>query len=78
MTPETASSDATNETTPIFTIGYGSRALDDFVRILRAHDIEYLIDIRSAPYSRFKPEFSKNELEAALRQHAHPLCISWR
>ena len=38
--------------------------MEDFVRVLKAHGIEYLIDIRSAPYSRFKPEFSKNELEA--------------
>jgi len=28
-----------------------------------------LIDVRSAPYSRFKPEFSKNALEAHLREH---------
>ncbi len=52
---------------PIYTIGYGSRSMEDFVRALQAHGIEYLIDIRSAPYSRFKPEFSKNELEAHLR-----------
>ena len=39
------------------------------MRVLQAHGIEYLIDIRSAPYSRFKPEFSKNELEAELRGH---------
>lgn len=54
---------------PIYTIGYGSRSMEDFVRVLKAHGIEYLIDIRSAPYSRFKPEFSKNELEASLRGH---------
>lgn len=69
MTPEPASPNPADETIPIFTIGYGSRALDDFMRVLQAHDIEYLIDIRSAPYSRFKPEFSKNELEAELRRH---------
>ena len=49
---------------PIYTIGYGSRSLDDFVSVLKTHDIGYLIDVRSAPYSRFKPEFSKNALEA--------------
>ena len=29
----------------------------------------YLIDVRSAPYSRYKPEFSKEALEMKLRQH---------
>lgn len=70
MTPEGNAPAAANEPSPIFTIGYGSRTLDDFVRVLKAHVIEYLIDIRSAPYSRFKPEFSKNELEIALREHS--------
>lgn len=52
---------------PIFTIGYGARSLDAFFAVLKAHDIAYLIDIRSAPYSKFKPEFSRNALEAAAK-----------
>ncbi len=55
--------------TSIYTIGYGSRSLDDFVSVLKAHEIGYLIDVRSAPYSRFKPEFSKDALEGYLREH---------
>ena len=34
--------------------------------LLKRNGIECLIDVRSAPYSRFKPEFSKEALEAAL------------
>ena len=55
--------------TPIYTIGYGNRALEDFLTILEAHQIRYLIDVRSVPYSRFKPEFSKTSLENAVRPH---------
>jgi uncharacterized protein (DUF488 family) len=40
-----------------------------FVAVLKAHEIGYLIDVRSAPYSKFKPEFSRNALEAALKEH---------
>jgi uncharacterized protein (DUF488 family) len=36
---------------------------------LQAQQIEYLIDVRTAPYSRYKPEFSKEALEAALKTH---------
>lgn len=54
---------------PIYTIGYGSRSLDEFVAALQAHGIEYVIDVRSAPYSRFKPEFSKEALAESLREH---------
>lgn len=54
---------------PIYLIGYGARSLASFVDALKSHDIAYLIDVRTRPYSRFKPEFSKDALDAALREH---------
>lgn len=54
--------------TTVYTIGYGSRTIEQFIEALKTYEIAYLIDIRSAPYSRFKPEFSKGELETRLRQ----------
>ena len=47
---------------PIYTIGYGARTLEELVALLQTWQIVFLIDIRSAPYSRFKPEFSKEPL----------------
>ncbi|NUQ38918.1 MAG: DUF488 domain-containing protein [Caldilineales bacterium] len=55
-----------NAAPAIFTIGYGARDLDAFLALLRAHEIAFLIDVRSAPYSRFKPEFARKALENAL------------
>ena len=52
----------------LFTIGYGARSLDEFLAALKAHGIEFLIDVRSAPYSKFKPEFSKDLLEHHLER----------
>jgi uncharacterized protein (DUF488 family) len=52
---------------PIYTIGYGARSLDAFFDVLADQGITHLIDVRSAPYSKFKPEFSKNALEVAAR-----------
>lgn len=54
---------------PIFTIGYGERTIDEFVAVLKKYEVEYLIDVRSAPYSRFKPEFSKEALDKTLQQN---------
>jgi uncharacterized protein (DUF488 family) len=51
---------------PIYTIGYGARTIDDFLTVLDDHRIAYLIDVRSMPYSRFKPEFSRDALKARL------------
>lgn len=50
----------------IFTIGYGSRFLDEFITLLKRNGIECVVDVRSSPYSRFKPEFSRDALEVAL------------
>jgi hypothetical protein len=55
-----------SEQIPIFTVGYGSRTMDEFSALLRSNAIGYLMDIRSVPYSRYKPEFSREALEAAL------------
>jgi uncharacterized protein (DUF488 family) len=55
------------ERAPIYTIGYGSRTMEEFVALLKAYDIAFLIDVRSAPYSRFKPEFSREALASHLR-----------
>lgn len=52
---------------PIYTIGYGGRSIEQFIAVLQHYGIRFLVDVRTAPYSRFKPEFSKAPLEAALQ-----------
>lgn len=56
-------------TIPIYTIGYGSRTIEQFVEVLRRYEIEYLVDVRSTPYSRYKPAFSKADLAEELHKH---------
>jgi uncharacterized protein (DUF488 family) len=51
------------EAPSVYTIGYGSRSVDDLVAILRAQRIEYLVDVRTSPFSKFKPEFNKELLQ---------------
>ena len=52
----------------IFTIGHGGRTLDDLVAQLKDWGIEFVIDVRSAPYSRHQPEFSKDSFARSLAQ----------
>jgi len=42
---------------PIYTIGYGKRSIEQFIETLKKYQIAFLIDVRSRPYSQFKPEF---------------------
>lgn len=50
----------------IYTIGYGARDMQTFIDALQTNSIQYLIDVRSSPYSSYKPEFSKNALQSTL------------
>ena len=50
----------------IFTIGHSTRDLADFSRILQAHDIRLLEDIRAFPMSRRHPHFNRDHLELWL------------
>jgi uncharacterized protein (DUF488 family) len=54
------------EAVPILTIGYGARSMPEFLAALQAAGVKHLVDVRSAPYSKFKPEFSKRTLAAQL------------
>ncbi len=56
-------------TAPIYTIGYGNRSIENFIKLLKVYNIKYLVDIRSQPYSRYSPAFSKDALELCLKQH---------
>lgn len=50
----------------LYTIGHSTRPLDEFIRILSAHGIELLVDVRSVPRSRMNPQFNRESLPEAL------------
>ena len=50
----------------IYTIGHSNHELGEFLRMLQAHVVSVLIDVRSKPYSRANPQYSKRELPKAL------------
>ena len=53
---------------PIYTIGYGARDIEAFIAALQRYEVAFLIDVRSRPYSRYKPDFSRDTLEDHLRR----------
>jgi uncharacterized protein (DUF488 family) len=53
----------------IFTIGHSTRALDDFIGLLRENGVERLADIRRYPGSRRYPHFSSESLAAVLPEN---------
>ncbi len=52
----------------VLTIGHSTRAIDDFIALLRANDVKHLIDVRTICRSRHNPQFNADKLAASLGQ----------
>ncbi|HLU00166.1 MAG TPA: DUF488 domain-containing protein [Burkholderiaceae bacterium] len=53
----------------LWTIGHSTRTFDEFLELLRRHDIERIADVRSFPGSRKYPHFGQDALKDALKEH---------
>lgn len=52
----------------LYTIGHSIRPIGEFLRLLMAHAIERVADVRSAPRSRHNPQYASEALAAALHR----------
>lgn len=52
----------------IYTLGHSNHQLEFFLKLLEDHKIEQLVDVRSAPFSKFSPHFNKNEIKQSLEE----------
>ena len=50
----------------VLTIGHSTHAIEAFIALLRRHHVSAVADVRSAPYSRFNPQFNREPLIDAL------------
>jgi len=54
---------------PLLTIGYGgTRSSDSFIELLQRYNVKYLADVRTKPFSKFRPEYSKDVLKVILNR----------
>ena len=54
------------EPSSLWTIGHSTRSIEEFLKLLEAHGIRLLIDVRTTPYSRHNPQFNRDTLPDAL------------
>jgi uncharacterized protein (DUF488 family) len=57
-----------NELAALWTVGHSNHDFDAFAGLLAAQEIEFVVDVRSYPYSRFAPYFNREDLQPALAQ----------
>ena len=53
----------------IWTVGHSTRSREEFEQILKSHDIEVLVDVRTFPGSRRYPQFNRETLRESLNRN---------
>jgi uncharacterized protein (DUF488 family) len=52
----------------VFTVGHSTRSIEEFIRLLKAHGVQRVIDVRTIPRSRHNPQFNRDTLSSALHR----------
>jgi uncharacterized protein (DUF488 family) len=57
-----------DEQIQIYTIGHSNSASSDFVDVLRKNGVQIVVDVRSAPYSQYAPQFNREPIAELLAE----------
>src|SRR5580692_3346768 len=52
----------------VYTIGHSAHTFELLSELLAKHAIQVLVDVRSAPYSRYAPQFDREILQRSLNE----------
>jgi uncharacterized protein (DUF488 family) len=52
----------------IYTLGHSVHSLDFFLSLIKDHQLDCILDIRSQPYSKYAPQYSKNDIASFLKE----------
>ena len=53
----------------IYTIGYSPFTTDTFIQFIRKYNINAVVDVRSSPYSAYRTDFNKANIQKILKEH---------
>lgn len=57
------------ETTKIYSIGHGHKTIEEFIKELQSFSIQYLIDVRSSPFSKWATHFNQGTIDNILKTY---------
>ncbi len=52
----------------IFTVGHGTRSIEELIELLKTYKVERIVDVRTIPRSRYNPQFNKDILTKSLKK----------
>ncbi|MBK6798495.1 MAG: DUF488 domain-containing protein [Acidobacteria bacterium] len=53
----------------LYSIGHSNVSIEAFVKLLIERQMEILVDVRSQPYSRYNPHFSRESLKRSVEEN---------
>ena len=53
----------------IFTIGHSNHPFSRFMELIQKQEVQMVVDVRTRPYSKYTPYFSKKPLEEGLKEY---------
>ena len=53
----------------LYSIGHGQKPIEEFYNELLSFDIQYVIDVRSSPFSKWAPQFNQQDIAIFLKSH---------
>jgi len=53
----------------LYSIGHGNKTIDKIISELKSFDIEYLVDVRTKPYSKWNPHFNQDVFKDILKKN---------
>ncbi|MBR6478235.1 MAG: DUF488 domain-containing protein [Lachnospiraceae bacterium] len=53
----------------LYTIGHSTYPAEHLLELLRQFEVQYVLDVRSMPYSRYARQYNANEIGPYLKEH---------
>lgn len=50
----------------LYTIGHSSHKIEYFIYLLKKHGVNCVVDVRSMPYSKYMPQYNREDLKKSL------------
>src|SRR5690606_36452103 len=60
--------------TALYTVGHSTRTVEELVSVLRAGQVEMVVDVRKMPRSRTNPQFNQDSFPAQLAEYQVGYC----
>ena len=53
----------------LYSVGHSNQSQDEFLELLKSHDVNCIVDVRSVPASKYTPQFNMEPLKWFLKSH---------